>query len=96
MSRRGKPLRQTFECPHCGADVAVGAVVCRECGSDADTGWQDEDEINYQGTDLPTGYSRDDDHPGDIVSGRRPVWIVVTALVVAAALVYVTLRFFRW
>jgi hypothetical protein len=26
-------------CPHCGEEVAADALVCRECGSDRDTGW---------------------------------------------------------
>jgi hypothetical protein len=39
MARRRKP--ETFECPHCGADVRVGAAACRECGSDAETGWSE-------------------------------------------------------
>ena len=38
--------RATFECPNCGADVPVSAVVCRECGSDAETGWKSSEEID--------------------------------------------------
>lgn len=28
-----------FACPHCGEPVAKGSPACRECGSDAQTGW---------------------------------------------------------
>jgi hypothetical protein len=42
----------------------VGAAVCRECGSDAGTGWQSSEEIDYQSLDLPTGYATDAEHPG--------------------------------
>ena len=69
MSRR-RPRREIFACPHCGADVPIGAKVCKECGSDAETGWHDEEEIQYQSLDLPTGYSDDPDHPGTTQENR--------------------------
>lgn len=28
-------------CPHCGAEIPEGAISCRECGSDAKTGWSE-------------------------------------------------------
>jgi uncharacterized membrane protein YvbJ len=31
-------------CPNCGAAVARGAKACRECGSDAETGWSEAAE----------------------------------------------------
>lgn len=79
------PRREIFECPHCGADVPIGSKVCRECGSDARTGWQDSQEIDYQQVEIPDGYGPDD-HGSGTVSGRPRRWLVVTALVVAAAL----------
>ena len=42
MSRPTGRSPESFNCPHCGAPVAVGAISCRECGSDAETGWSDE------------------------------------------------------
>ena len=30
------------ECPHCGADLPPKARVCRECGSDEQTGWSED------------------------------------------------------
>ena len=50
-------------CPHCGAPVARGAVVCRECGSDAETGWSDEGETG--GLDRPTGYGSEEEFDYD-------------------------------
>ena len=37
-----------FTCTHCGADVAPKATFCRECGSDASTGWSDDAEASGQ------------------------------------------------
>ncbi len=28
-------------CPHCGAEIPDKAVSCKECGSDAQTGWSE-------------------------------------------------------
>jgi hypothetical protein len=53
--------RKTFECPNCGADVPVGKKGCRECGSDASTGWMDSEEIDYQSVDIPDGYGPEDE-----------------------------------
>jgi hypothetical protein len=80
-------------CPHCGADVRQGARVCRECGSDAATGWLDEAEIDYQRVDLPSGYR--DDAPGDdLAPARLPAWAVVTAWLLAILLTGVALGVF--
>lgn len=85
--RRAKKPPETFVCPHCGADVVVGAKVCRECGSDADTGWQSQEEIDYQSVDLPQGYRRDDEHQSmALPETRTPRWVVVTALLLAVLL----------
>jgi len=82
--KRG-PRREIFACPHCGADVPLGAKACKECGSDATTGWQDEQEVDYQSVDLPQGYAGDEDHPGGAAAGGPPLWLVLTALVAVAA-----------
>jgi hypothetical protein len=51
--------RRTFACPHCGEDVAVGALACPGCGSDADSGWSRDAEA-WSG-DLPAGHGEDED-----------------------------------
>lgn len=86
MTAKKKPRRELFACPNCGADVPVGAAACKECGSDASTGWQSSEEIDYQSLDLPDGY-RDPDAPSDqLPPSRQRRWIVVIALLLAAAL----------
>jgi hypothetical protein len=52
--------RDTFNCPHCGAPVPQGALACRQCGSDAETGWGDSGD-----TGLAEGYEPDDDFDYD-------------------------------
>lgn len=85
--------RQTFECPNCGADVALGAKACRECGSDAKTGWQDGSEIEYQSVDIPDGWGADG--PAKAPSRVRRagyaavVWMLVLALVAMLVLRWV-------
>ena len=103
MKRGGlprRPRREKFECPHCGADVDMGAKSCRECGSDASTGWQDEDELDAASVDLPQGYARDEDHPSEGGTGgylpekRSGVMRAVAILVVLAFIAaIVVLRF---
>jgi len=85
MSRK----REFFECPNCGADVQVGAKVCRECGSDDSTGWQSSEEIDYQSLDIPDGYGPDDEL--EARGGRSWVFPVV-ALVLAVAMAAWALR----
>ena len=80
-----------FECPNCGADVAVGAKACKECGSDATTGWQDQAEIDYQSTDLPAGYSDDPEHPGLLSPRKHRLWVALIVIVTVLALLAFTL-----
>lgn len=92
MSRR--PRRATFACPHCGAEVRAGSKACRECGSDAGTGWQDQEEIDYQSLEIPDGYGPDEHASGTVNDAPRR-WIVVTALLLAALLVWLLVTM-RW
>ena len=103
MARKRKP--DTFVCPHCGADVPVGARVCRECGSDDETGWSDDAEV--WGAGIPGGYGDDDDFDYDefveqelpqqapVSSGRLLktwAWRVLVAIVCVAVLRYLVVR----
>jgi len=95
--------RPTFRCPHCDAPVPVGALVCRECGSDADSGWA-ADAAAFSG-DPPVGYDDDgmDDadyedflrDEGLLVDGktsrraaRRRGVLLITLLLIACLLVW--------
>jgi hypothetical protein len=67
MKRR--PERDYFVCPHCGADVPVGAKACRECGSDDETGWSEHAEV--WGAGIPAGYGDEDDFDYDEFVARE-------------------------
>ncbi|MHC4788470.1 MAG: hypothetical protein ACYS8K_04600 [Planctomycetota bacterium] len=41
-----------FVCPHCGAEVSVGARCCPECGSDDNTGWAEDADKWAAGTPV--------------------------------------------
>jgi hypothetical protein len=73
--------RKTFECPNCGADVPVGKKGCRECGSDASTGWMDSEEIDYQSIDIPDGYGPTDEVKQGV--GRTQLVAVLLLLLLA-------------
>lgn len=51
-----------FVCPHCGADVPVGAPSCKECGSDAETGWSEGADVWDAGIDAGYGEEEDFDY----------------------------------
>ena len=74
-----------FECPHCGAQVREGRLACPECGSDADTGWQSSEEIDYQSVELP------EDTP--TAPGRPSHWVKLVGLLIVLAFVLWILRF---
>lgn len=72
----------TFECPNCGAEVRVGAKVCRECGSDEGTGWQSSEEIEYRSVDVPEGYGGDAEGEAE-----RPLWFRLAVVLIVVALI---------
>ncbi|MFK7743028.1 MAG: hypothetical protein AB8H80_22130 [Planctomycetota bacterium] len=88
--------RETFPCPHCGAEVVVGKSVCRSCGSDDFTGWQSSEEIDYQSIDIPDGLGPNDlDGPsGTKQDGQRSPGVAIVAVVLVICFVLWTmLRF---
>jgi hypothetical protein len=64
------------ECPHFGATFPSGRPACPECGSDANTGWKEADEIDYQAVDLPEAA----DEPTRARHGPA-LWILILAVV---------------
>ena len=40
-------------CPLCGARFRSGQLACKECGSDAETGWKSGEDIDYAAVDIP-------------------------------------------
>ena len=78
-------MPDTFACPHCGADVPVGALACPACGSDEETGWSDQ-----------AGYAHlliydDDEEASPTPPGPDRPWrryaVAAIAVIVASALV---------
>lgn len=43
-------------CPHCEARVPKGARACPECGSDDRTGWASDEDLDYEGVEIPDSY----------------------------------------
>ncbi|MCA8952119.1 MAG: hypothetical protein KDE27_21595 [Planctomycetes bacterium] len=87
--------RGRFSCPHCDAEVPIGAKVCRECGSDAETGWQDEEEIAYRSLDIPDGWGPEQES-GERRERRARVRSQIVAVIVALAMALVAVRWFWW
>jgi hypothetical protein len=74
-------------CPHCEAKVPRGAKACPECGSDDRTGWASDEELDYQGVEIPDAYDperweREAEERAAKAPGRR--LLGVAALLVAA------------
>lgn len=90
--RRRATRRELFECPHCGADVAVGAKVCRDCGSDATTGWLDSEEVDYASVELPDGYGTGEHDTGGRRGPARAIAVAAVALLVALAILLLAIR----
>ncbi len=75
------------------------AAACRECGADADTGWRDPVDLEYESVDLPEFDQDDYERVIAEMGGRRPSgasgglprWVVWTALAVVAAFLYAIL-----
>jgi len=91
VKRRANKPAETFVCGHCGADVLASSKSCRECGSDADTGWQSAEEVDYQSVEIPDVYG-DDAHA--LPPSRTPRWVVVTALLLVVLLLGYACRLF--
>lgn len=87
-----KKPQKTFECPNCGAEVAANARACRECGSDANTGWKDGDELDYQSVEIPDGYGVESDASPTHSSWRRRGAALVLLLCALALLLATLLR----
>jgi len=74
-------------CPNCGAEVPPQARACPQCGSDEQTGWSEQ--ANVDGLDLPNQEFDYDDYvkrefgaPTPVPSGIRWIWWLVAAALV--------------
>ena len=97
--------RDFFVCPHCGAEVPQGAISCRECGSDDETGWS-ESAGEWEENVASPGYGSDDDfdydefianefpgHGRAPAPGGRWTWTIVVTVVTLAFLLWALARF---
>ncbi len=78
---------KNVECPHCGAAFARGRLACPECGSDAQTGWRSDEDVEYEAVDLPEPFDPEAPPP-------RRTWslvVTVTAVVLIMALLILAL-----
>jgi hypothetical protein len=93
---RTPPPRES-SCSHCGARLPAGARSCRECGSDAETGWKDEEELFLASVDLPEFDEEDYRAAMGEIEGRgsgaarRPRWVLWVTWILLAALALVFL-----
>lgn len=81
-----KPKKTDF-CPECGAVFPHGRLACPECGSDAETGWKNEEEIQYQSVEIPDGW------PPEAPTGRGIPWMMIAAVL---ALIGMLALVFLW
>lgn len=81
---------RVVECPNCGESIPRRALACPECGSDAETGWAGDEEISYQSVEIPEEWSAEE--WSEDGRSTTPGWVRMTALVAAAALVFLIVR----
>ncbi|MGL1904178.1 MAG: zinc-ribbon domain-containing protein [Fibrobacterales bacterium] len=82
--------KKYFICPNCGEEVAEGKLACPSCGSDADTGWNDD--TLYDNVGLP----EEEIYPAD-PSGKKsgevsPVLKIIAWVVLGLFLYLFVLR----
>ena len=78
--------RELDECPECGAEFRWGRLACPECGSDAETGWKDAAEIEYQSVEIPETYEELVAGGGKPRSSRAVLYLVAAILALIAML----------
>lgn len=77
-------------CPNCGESLSRNAKFCRECGSDAKTGWRSSEDVEHASVELPEQGDYEEflrreglQKPG-VQKGRR--WIFLVGLILILAL----------
>ncbi len=78
------------DCPVCGAEVPPHATVCESCGACPSSGWSEK--AAYDGLGLPDAefnYEEfvDQEFEGDRSGPRRPLWAMITAVVLVVLFV---------
>lgn len=83
------------ECPNCGAEVPPRAKACPECGSDDQTGWSEEAQLD--GLDLPDDNFDYNEFVKEEFGSKTPVprgihwfwWVIGILILVAFVLLMV-------
>jgi hypothetical protein len=83
--------RDLATCPECGTEFRKGRLACPECGSDAETGWKDEAEVQYQSVELPDEEWRMEPGTASQSPSKRWFWIAAI-LAILAMLIFVFVR----
>ncbi|MDP2137195.1 MAG: zinc ribbon domain-containing protein [Candidatus Didemnitutus sp.] len=79
-------------CPVCGEAVPRTAKACPGCGADERSGW-DEETALYDGLDLPASAFEKVRSPPSMPVGRSLApWLIATAVLLIAVLLFLTLR----
>ena len=86
MSKRGK--REAEICAECGAEFRKGRLACPECGSDAETGWKDEEEIQYESVEIPVGWGPENEPS----KGPGRYFLIAAVLAILGMLLFVWSR----
>ena len=76
-----------FICPNCGAEVAMKALACPECGADDLTGWS-EDTL-YDGIDF-----LEEEDTGSWPEDKPSLFLSRTSLAIIALLALLLFLFF--
>ncbi len=92
MRRMARKPHATEFCPACGTEFKAGRLACPECGSDANTGWKSQEEIDYQSIDIPDPDDFDFEYA---MHGKKamPRWMLVAAILALAG--FITMVAFR-
>lgn len=81
---------EEFVCPNCGEPVPAKAKSCPECGSDENTGWNEQTYLD--GVSLPYADDEDDDPPqADPDAAPKVNWglaLVAGGLLIVSLLVF--------
>lgn len=75
-----------FICPHCEAQVPLGAAACPECGSDEKTGWSEN--TVYDGLFLYDEEDNDEQQTGRSITSRSWAKYLVAGLAAVILLAY--------
>lgn len=87
--------RETASCPQCGGEFPAGRLACPHCGSDAQTGWSENDASDWSYSDedydefVEEMKGRDAYHSDPKWRRRRLVVRIVGLIVVVALLVLI-------